>query len=68
MIEEIIQEENYRKRLMEYNKCVDELAEKRKKFYEDNPNFPLKYMYVNVIASPKKFIINYVQFNKNKVM
>lgn len=45
---------DYNDRLKEYNKHVEELAEKRRKFYEENPQFPYKYLYMNVIAPPQK--------------
>ena len=48
---------DYNIKMQEYNRMVLELEEQRKKFYEENPNFPLKYMYVNVIAPPQKLII-----------
>ena len=48
---------DYNERLKEYNKQVLELAEQRRKFYDDNPVFPFKTMYINVIALPQKLSI-----------
>ncbi len=60
MREVILNELEYKRRLNEYNLHVEELAAKRKKFYEDNPNFPYPTMYMNVIAPPQKFTIIYL--------
>lgn len=49
---------DYQERLDKYNKRVRELEEKRKKFYEDNPDFPIKTMYMNVCAPPMKLTLN----------
>ncbi len=46
-------------KLKEYNDYVDELAEKRRKYYEENPDAPIKTMYMNVIAPPTRLIIQY---------
>jgi hypothetical protein len=54
---ETIYPTDYDEKLTEYNKQVTGLAEKRRKFYEENPDFPFKTMYVNVIAPPHKLII-----------
>lgn len=51
---------DYEKRMKEYNKHISELEEKRKKFYEGDHNFTFKSMYINVIAPPKKLVINYL--------
>lgn len=52
---------DYDKRLEDYNKMVSELAEKRKKFYEENPNLPFKTMYINVYAPPIKITIREIK-------
>lgn len=51
---------DYELRLMWYNDHVRELEEQRKKFYEENPDFPIKTMYMNVIAPPQKIEIREV--------
>ena len=48
---------DYDEQMKKYNKKGSELAEQRRKFYEENPNFPYKTMYLNVISPPQKFII-----------
>lgn len=52
---------DYAERMKEYNKQVTELEAKRKKFYEENPGFPIKTMYMNVIGPPRKFVIRTVK-------
>jgi hypothetical protein len=59
-ITEIIHELEYQKRLDEYNHHVQMLEIQRKKFYEENPDFPFKSMYINVIAPPQKITIKYI--------
>ena len=51
---------DYETRLKEYNDHVKELEEKRKQFYEANPDFPIKTLYMNVIAPPQKIELIYV--------
>lgn len=46
----------YRRRLVEYNYHVQQLEEQRKMFYEKNPDFPIKTMYMNVCAPPQRII------------
>ena len=57
---------DYGEKLKKYNKMVAELAEKRKRFYEENPNFHFKSMYINVYAPPIKITIREVK-DKNKL-
>jgi len=40
--------------MLEYNHHVEVMAAKRKKFYEDNPDFPYDTMFMNVLAPPQK--------------
>ncbi len=49
---------DYDRRMREYNIMVAELEEKRRKFYEENPDFPFKTLFMNVTAPPMKLIIN----------
>ena len=51
------QEKEYEARLKEYNRQRDELAQKRKEFYEANPDFPFDTMYMQVTAPPQKVSI-----------
>ena len=60
MYKEIINEKEYNRLLIDYNKQIGTLRKKRKKFYKDNPNFPYKTMYLNVIAPPQKLTIIHV--------
>lgn len=48
---------SYKCRLAEYNRQVAELEKQRKDFYEKNPDFPYKTMYMQVIAPPQKISI-----------
>jgi hypothetical protein len=48
---------NYQKRLDAYNKHVADLSKKRTEFYQKNPDFPFRSMYMNVTAPPQKFEI-----------
>lgn len=51
---------DYQQRLRKYNQHVEELDRQRKEFYENNPDFPIKTMFMNVIAPPQKIEIVYV--------
>lgn len=51
---------DYKRRVEEYNKYVEELEAQRKKFYEENPDFPFEYMDMNVIAPPQKAEIRFI--------
>jgi hypothetical protein len=48
---------DYDERIEKYNKQVSELEKQRKEFYEKNPSFPIKTMFMNVIAPPQKLIL-----------
>lgn len=48
---------DHQERTDAYNKMVEELKLKREQFYRDNPNFPIKTMYLNVISPPQKFVL-----------
>ncbi len=48
---------DYETRLKKYNEEVKALEEQREKFYKENPDFPIKTMYMNVIAPPQKIEI-----------
>ncbi len=50
-------ETDYQKRLKVYNDYVAKLEQQRKEFYEKNPDFPIKTMFMNVIAPPLKIQI-----------
>ena len=50
---------DYDKRMQEYNEKVNALEEQRKEFYAKNPDYPFKNMFMNVIAPPKKCIVNF---------
>lgn len=50
---------DYDEILKEYNKQVSDLAEKRRLFYEQNPDFPYSTMYMNVIPPPQKLVITW---------
>ena len=50
----------YKGRLQEYNRQKEELEKKRKEFYEKNPDFPIKTMYMQVCAPPQKFEIKII--------
>lgn len=54
---ETIYPNDWEQRQKDYNDMVDRLAQQRKDFYEKNPDYPIKTMYINVIAPPKKIII-----------
>lgn len=51
---------DYIERKKEYDAHVSELKTLRDKFYSDNPDFPIKTMYMNVIAPPTKISINII--------
>jgi len=51
---------DYEIRLEKYKKDTAELTEKRKKFYEENPDFPIKTMYMQVCAPPQKISIKII--------
>jgi hypothetical protein len=51
----------YKMSMDEYKHHVEMLEIKRKKFYEDNPDFPYKTMYMNVIAPPVKIELKMVK-------
>lgn len=51
----------YKGRLQEYNRQNEELEKQRKEFYEKNPDFPIKTMYMQVIAPPQKVSIREVR-------
>lgn len=50
---------DYILRMDEYNRHVRELEKQRKEFYEKNPDFPNKNMFMNVIDKPRRIIIEY---------
>jgi hypothetical protein len=52
---------DYEARLAKYNHEVEVLAEKRRKFYEENPDFWCKTMYINVCAPPQKIEIREIK-------
>jgi hypothetical protein len=45
---------DYEARMAKYNHEAELLEIKRKEFYEANPNFPIKTMFMQVIAPPQK--------------
>jgi len=45
---------NYQRRLIKYNEDARFLKDKREQFYKDNPDFPIKTMYMQVTAPPQK--------------
>lgn len=51
---------DYEVRLKEYNTKAAELAKKRKKFYEENPDHPCTTMYMQVTAPPQKISIQFI--------
>lgn len=51
---------DYTERLNRYNEQVRQLEQERKKFYEDNPDFPYKTMFMQVTAPPQKLTIKYI--------
>lgn len=55
------QEQEYEARLKEYNRQNAELEKQRKEFYEANPDFPIKTMYMQVTAPPQKVSIREVR-------
>ena len=57
MIKITIYPADYEQIIREYNDSVKALEEQRKVFYETNPDFPFKTMYMNVIAPPQKFVL-----------
>ena len=54
------QENEYEARLKEYNRQCEELKKQREDFYSANPYFPIKTMYMQVIAPPQKIIIKQI--------
>lgn len=50
-------EEDYNRRLKAYNEYVASIEKQRNEFYEKNPDFPIKTMFMNVIAPPQKISI-----------
>lgn len=52
---------DYEERLAKYNHEVEMLAQKRKEFYEANPDFWCKTMYINVCAPPQKIEIREIK-------
>lgn len=50
-------EDDYNRRLKAYNEHVASIEKQRKEFYEKNPDFPIKTMFMNVIAPPQKISI-----------
>ena len=51
---------DYKIRLSEYNKHIEDLKDKKRRFIETNPDFPkevLDIMFLNVIAPPQKIEI-----------
>lgn len=58
---DIIYPADYEERMKEYSKRVSELTAQREKFYAENPDFPMKTMYMNVIAPPQKLIIREIK-------
>lgn len=63
---EIIYPADYEERLLEYNKRVYELTAQREKFYTENPDFPIKTMYMNVMAPPQKLVIRILNVENQK--
>jgi hypothetical protein len=55
------QEQEYEARLKEYNRQNAELEKQKEEFYEANPDFPIKTMYMQVIAPPQKVSIREVR-------
>lgn len=47
----------YKGKLQEYNRQTAELERLRKEFYEKNPDYPIKTMYMQVTAPPQKIQI-----------
>lgn len=60
MNEKIINGVDYLIMLSKYKIDKEELELKRKNFYEDNPDFPIKEMYMQVTSPPQKIIIKIV--------
>jgi len=54
LIEIITYPKNYEALMAKYNHEAELLAEQRKKFYEDNPDFWCKTMFMQVTAPPQK--------------
>jgi len=52
---------DYKLRLERYNEEVRKIEEQRKKFYEENPDFPIKTMFMTVIAPPQKIEIRTIR-------
>lgn len=55
----------YIERKKEYDEQVESLRLKREKFYLDNPDFPFKSMYMNVVAPPIRICINIISDTHN---
>ena len=51
---------DYNRRKCEYDLTVEELRQQREKFYEENPDFPYKYMYMQVTAPPQKVTFQFI--------
>ncbi len=51
---------DYIERSSKYNAETELLEMQRKQFYEANPDFPIKTMYMQVCAPPQKFEIRIV--------
>lgn len=48
---------NYDQLLADYDRHVAELEAQREVFYRENPDFPNKNMFMNVLSKPCAFII-----------
>lgn len=51
---------DYARRKVEYDQYVENLRIQRERFYAENPDFPYKCMFLNVLAPPTKFTINII--------
>lgn len=60
-MQQVIYPINYDERLRDYNIEKERLAAKREEFYRDNPNFPIKSLFLNVCAPPQKITINTIK-------
>ena len=48
----------YNRMKEKYDRDAMELERQRKEFYEKNPDYPFKTMFMQVTAGPQRFIIN----------
>lgn len=51
---------SYYASLDKYNKDVERLEKQREAFYKDNPDYPVKTLFINVISPPIKVFIQKV--------